>query len=168
MNPTMILRVRPDWSEFDSLRERSANYLRDRDVGEDVRSTLSMVVCELAENAAKYGAFRRSTDAISVRVVHHDETVTIEVSNPLGPRELEHVQRLDRMIQWIRGFQDPFEAYLERLKDVSSQALASPESGLGLTRIAYEGQSVLDFVVRDQNVLFVSAVHRLEVGRFSP
>ena len=65
------------------------------------------------------------------------------------------------MVQWIRGFQDPFEAYLERLKEVSSQSLDHEESGLGLVRIAYEGQSVLDFFVTENHVLAVSAVHHV-------
>jgi two-component sensor histidine kinase len=162
----MQLSVRPDWNEFDLLRERATDYLRQCDVPSESAGALAMVVGELAENAAKYGTFRRSCDVINVSLTRSGDAVTIEVCNPLGPKELEHVARLDRMIQWIRGFQDPFEAWLERLKDVSSQALASEESGLGLTRIAYEGQAVLDFVVRDRNLLFVSAVHRLDVGRF--
>jgi hypothetical protein len=72
----------------------------------------------------------------------------------------EHLRRLDRAVQWIRGFQNPFEAYVEKLKEVSSQSLESNESGLGLVRIAYEGQSILDFFLLDRNVLSVSAVHR--------
>jgi hypothetical protein len=64
------------------------------------------------------------------------------------------------MIQWIRGFQDPFEAYVERMKIVSAQPYSNGESGLGLTRIAYEGRSVIDFYVDEGNVLAVSAVYR--------
>ena len=63
--------------------------------------------------------------------------------------------------QWIRGHQDPFEAYLSRLQEVSVQELENRESGLGLVRIAYEGQSVLDFFVDDRNVVSVSAIYAL-------
>jgi hypothetical protein len=65
------------------------------------------------------------------------------------------------MVQWIRGHQNPFEAYMTRLQEVSGQALDHPESGLGLVRIAYEGQALRDFFVDDQNILAVSAVHPL-------
>jgi hypothetical protein len=165
--PTSLqLSLRPEWSEFDALREKTAEYLKQQNVEPDTAQALAMVVGELAENAAKYGVFRRSLDNIVVKVTYVAGTITVEVSNPLGPRELEHIARLDRMIQWIRGFQDPFEAYLERLKEVSAQQLTSNESGLGLARIAYEGQSILDFVVKDHNQLSVSAIHRLEEGRF--
>ena len=44
----------------------------------------------------------------------------------------------------------------------SSQPFSPEKSGLGLARIAYEGQCILDFYVNDQNMLAVSAVyHRL-------
>lgn len=167
MSTAMELAVRPDWNAFDSLRDRAAGFLRERDVDPDTTNSVAMVLGELIENAAKYGVYRRNHDTIFVSLTLNPATITIEVCNPLGPRELTHVTRLDRMIQWIRGFQDPFEAYLERLKEVSAQSLNNTESGLGLVRIAYEGQSVLDFVVKDQNTLAVSAVHRREEGRFS-
>jgi len=72
----------------------------------------------------------------------------------------ENLRRLDETIQWIRGYQSPFEAYVEKLKEVSTGENQG-ESGLGLVRIAYEGQSILDFYVDEQNMLAMSAVYRL-------
>ena len=69
------------------------------------------------------------------------------------------LKKLDDTIQWIRGYQSPFEAYVEKLKQVSAQPYAPGESGLGLARIAYEGQCVLDFYVDETDVLAMSAVH---------
>ena len=43
---------------------------------------------------------------------------------------------------------------------VSAQPYSNGESGLGLTRVAYEGRCVLDFYVDDENTLAVSAVYR--------
>jgi hypothetical protein len=161
MSSNLSLRVPPRWAEFDSVREKSLDFLRRNEIGGDASIAVAMVVCELVENAAKYGTFRRDSDAIDVAVALSAAAITIEISNPLGPHQACHVARLDAMVQWIRGFQDPFEAYLERLKEVSSQTLDFNESGLGLVRIAYEGQAVLDFFVKEQNILAVSAVHRL-------
>lgn len=163
----MQVSMRPDWSEIDAVRDRAAVYLLEHQVDSNAADAVSMVVGELVENAAKYGIFRRSHDSIQVAVFLTQGEIVVEVSNPVGPGELDHVHRLEGMIQWIRGFQDPFEAYLERLKELSAQELASAESGLGLVRIAYEGQSVLDFVVKDQNTLSVSAVFPVEAGRFT-
>jgi hypothetical protein len=46
------------------------------------------------------------------------------------------------------------------MKIVSSQPYGDGKSGLGLTRIAYEGRCVLDFYVDASNTLAVSAVYR--------
>lgn len=165
---TLQLSLRPEWSQFDVLRQEAARYFEQRHLAPDTAATLAMVVSELAENAAKYGVFRRAGDAITVRIAHRDGAVTIEVGNPLGPQEHDHLVRLDRMIQWIRGFQDPFQAYLQRVKELSEEGPGSTESGLGLARIAYEGQARLDFVLRDPSVVLVSAVHRLEPPRGGP
>lgn len=161
MSSTLAMKVPPRWAEFDAVRERSLDFLRRHDINADTSIAVAMAVCELVENAAKYGTFRRESDGIEIAVGVTKSSITIEISNPLGPYQSCHVTRLDAMLQWIRGFQDPFEAYLERLKEVSSQTLDFNESGLGLVRIAYEGQAVLDFFVREQNILAVSAVHRL-------
>ena len=89
-------------------------------------------------------------------------TVTIEVLNPVGEDAAQHLSRLDKTIQWIRGYQDPFEAYIERIKEVSKKPLKDAESGIGLVRIAYEGKALLDFFVGENNILNVSVVSNIE------
>ena len=86
--------------------------------------------------------------------------ITIEVNNPIDKIIENHIKRLDKTIQWIRGYQDSFEAYVENLKIVSRKPLEDEESGIGLTRIAYEGRAILDFFV-DDNILNVSAVSKV-------
>jgi hypothetical protein len=158
--PSLHICVGPEWEALDAVRDGALAFLRERRVPEANAQAVAMVTCELCENAAKYGTFEPE-DTIEVQVTLERAAVTVEVTNPVSASQAERLNRLDGMIQWIRGFQDPFEAYLERLKEVSSQTLDHHESGLGLVRIAYEGQSVLDFFVNEHNVLAVSAVHRL-------
>lgn len=158
MGPVLQLTVRPQWEALDVARQEAVSFLRRHDFGEATINATEMVVCELTENATKYGAFE-GPDEVAIAITVQGATVTVEVRSPVSSANDEHLQRLDRAVQWIRGFQNPFEAYVERLKEVSSQSLESNESGLGLVRIAYEGQSILDFFL-DQNVLAVSAVHR--------
>jgi len=62
---------------------------------------------------------------------------------------------------WIRSYQSPFQAYLERLKLVASQPMEDEESGLGLVRIAYEGEAIIDFFVDDNDTLSISALFPL-------
>src|SRR5262245_6433545 len=141
MHPMLKMVVEPDWDEVDRVRERSAAFLRENGLVTDTVDALQMVVCELAENAVKYGSFDSGTQEISVTVSLKPDMVTVEVKSPVARADEEVVGKLDYTIQWIRGFQDPFEAYLERLKEVSAQHITSTESRLGLVRIAYEGHS---------------------------
>ncbi len=156
MEPVLQLTVRPEWDELDAAREQAITFLRGHAFGEATIQATEMVVCELTENATKYG----SADPVVIAITVQGATVTVEVRSRVTSANDEHVRRLDRAVQWIRGFQNPFEAYVERLKEVSAQSLESSESGLGLVRIAYEGQSILDFFLLETNVLSVSAVHR--------
>lgn len=160
MEPSLELSVRPRWEEIDAAREEAVSFLREHAFAEALVNAAGMIVCELAENATKYGAFDDPAQRIDIAIRKDVSSLTIEVKSPVGAADDENLRRLDKTVQWIRGFQNPFEAYLERLKEVSAQSLESRESGLGLVRIAYEGQSVLDFFLDEQNVLAVSAVHR--------
>jgi len=99
---------------------------------------------------------------LTVEINVKNESIIIEVFNPIDKSSIKNLSKLDKTIQWIRGFQDPFEAYIERLKDVSKKPLHDKESGIGLVRIAYEGNALLDFFVSDNNILNVSAIANLE------
>ena len=158
----LSLEVPPRWEEVAGVRRRTAQFLEEAGLPRDVVDALSMVACELTENATKYGAYAgRPAEPIRVRVSVTPGDAMVEVSNPVHPGADENFTQLDRMLQWIRGYQDPFEAYLQRLKELSVEDLESPVSRLGLVRIAYEGQSVLDFYVNEDNVLAISAIRRL-------
>ncbi len=159
MEPVLQLTVRPQWDELEVARAEAVNFLRGHAFGEATINATEMVVCELTENATKYGSFGQNAQPVAIAITVKGPTVTVEVRSPVSSHDDENLLKLDRAVQWIRGFQNPFEAYIERLKEVSAQSLETSESGLGLVRIAYEGQSILDFFLED-NVLAVSAVHR--------
>jgi hypothetical protein len=160
MSEVLHLSVRPQWEQVDTARQETVLFLRRHHLHEEAIHAATMIVCELTENATKYGFFDGEEVAIRISVSVTPGAVTVEVKSPVAKGCDDHLKRLDRAVQWIRGFQSPFEAYLERLKEISAQSLESRESGLGLARVAYEGQSILDFFVNEHDVLAVSAVHR--------
>ena len=165
MNATsspLSLEIAPRWEEVASVRRETSSFLEGQGLPREVVDAVAMVVCELTENATKYGVYRDTAqEQIGVRVSVGQGDVTVEVNNPVSPSAYENLTQLDKLVQWIRGYQDPFEAYLQRLKELSVEDLESPVSRLGLVRIAYEGQSVLDFYVNEENVLAISAIRRL-------
>lgn len=164
MHVTLELTLRPVWEEIDALGGRCMDFLKAEGLDVDAQNALAMVACELAENATKYGHFqgeKKEKEVVKIALEVLPSHITVKASNPVTQAEAETLNVLDQTIQWIRGFQDPFQAYLERLRDVSSQSLSSTESRLGLVRIAYEGQSTLDFYVGRDGILVVSATYSL-------
>ena len=155
----MLLEVKPKWEESDRVRKESNHFLKANGISHDIAYALSMTACELFENAVKYGNFYRADNKICVAVEVSKSDIIIEVKNPVGEKS-ENLQQLDNTIQWIRGYQNPFQAYVEKLKEVSEKKLKEGESGLGLVRIAYEGQAIVDFYVDENNILAVSAVYQ--------
>ncbi len=159
MSRTLALEIAPQWEAIDTARSQVIDFLRAAPEAPVIVDAISMVVCELTENAIKYGRFD-SDDRVRITVDRGESAITVEVCNRTSNEDLQQLNRLDRTIQWIRGYQDPFEAYLTRLREVSLQTGDSAESGLGLVRIAYEGESSLDFYLGEGATLAVSAVYQ--------
>jgi len=148
----------PKWNEVERVRKLSAKFLRSHNLSNDTVNSVVMVISELTENAIKYGNFKKAKDKVQVSIQIYENDIMAEVVNPVAVSEYRHLKRLDQTIQWIRGFQDPFEAYIEKLKEVSRKSFDDEESGLGLVRIAYEGRAILDFYVGENDILNVSAI----------
>lgn len=162
MKRSMKLVVKPNWEEIEEVRNSSSEFFRSHGFSGDAVNALTMVISELIENGIKYGNFKVPENKVILTIHIGSRVVTVEVVNPVDETAHDHLKRLDRTIQWIRGYQDPFQAYTERIRAVSKRPLRDKESGLGLVRIAYEGKSILDFFVGDDDVLNVSAVSILE------
>ncbi len=150
-------RIEPTWDAVKSAWDICYQALQKAGLKPDETDALSMAAHELLENAVKYGAFSPG-DRIGLRIAREPSGIVVEVRHPVGSSA--ELRRLDETIQWIRGFQDPFEAYVEKMKEVSSHRWAPGQSGLGLARVAYEGQCILDFYVDESNILSFSAVYR--------
>lgn len=162
MNDAFHYTIPPDWGKIEDASEAAIEYLDAHDLSPDAVATVNMVLCELIENALKYGNFVESEDTVSMSVELSDSAVTVAVTNPVHHESLKYLQKLDQTVQWIRGHHDPFEAYVQRLKEISKKPLTDEESGLGLARIAYEGQAIIDFIVDNDDSLTVSAVASLD------
>jgi hypothetical protein len=127
-------------------------------LNDDIVYSTVMVLSELLENSIKYGHFDDPDSKVQVSVEVEEHNIIVEVTNPVSEACYMDLEKLDRMIQWVRGYQDPFEAYVERLKEVSKKSLHDTESGLGIVRIAYEGNVTIDFFVNDEDLITVSAI----------
>ncbi len=162
MEHSFIVNIRPAWQEIETVRNRSLRFFQANNFPEPTIDSVVMVIGELLENAIKYGSFMDKDSTITLLVSLAGGQVSIDVIHPVDNLTMSHLTKLDRTIQWIRGYHDPFEAYTERLKEVAEKAFTDPTSELGLVRIAYEGNSIVDFFVNERSMLDVSAVLILE------
>ncbi|XDD51648.1 ATP-binding protein [Leptospira sp. WS92.C1] len=153
------MKLRPIWGEIERARVECKGFLKELELTDDARDALCMITSEILENAIKYGSFINETQEFTFKIEAGKDGMLVQAWSPLPSAGIvENLRRLDSIIQWIRSFQSPFQAYLERLKLVAGQPLEDNESGLGLIRIAYEGEAILDFYVNENDILYVSAL----------
>jgi len=157
----MELRMDSNWENAGYVHDAVWSAVMASYADEDLSDAVSMTCTELVGNAIKFGVRRyRGEEAVVLRIEGGEEEVQIEIVNEIDPEDHRDLATLEETIQWVRGFQTPFETYLERLKALTS---APPgESRMGLTRIAYEGGGLLDFFVNDNDRLSVSAIIPVE------
>lgn len=129
--------VSTQWRNIELLRASVQNCLAA--VFSDVagRDALAMVTGELLENAVKYGSWDSGDGVFRLRVWGDANAGHIEVENPVAPGD-EGPRRAIELIEWLRGFPTPEEAYQARLLHVAA-APRGTAGGLGLARVAYEG-----------------------------
>ena len=149
--------IKPVWEEVEAVRNKISEFLGENNIPPDEIYSAAMVTSELVENAIKYGE-ESDKPNIEIFAEYKKGEITVEVRNHIKNADDENLHKLDRAIQWINGFQFPFEAYVEKLKYVSSKDLDEGESGLGLVRIAYEGHANIDFYIDENNTVCISAV----------
>ncbi len=155
------INIKPEWDELKNAMTRVSDFLISFNLSNDIIHAVIMVSNELAGNAVKYGYFQNEEADISLELSINKTHITIEVRNPIHESDDYHLQKLDKTVQWIRGYQDSFEAYTMRLRELAKSDLDYDESGLGLVRIAYEGESIIDFFVDENNIIAVSAIYSL-------
>lgn len=162
MSREFQLQISNDWSEVERVNTEVTDFLEGCRLEPNEVNTFTMVACELVENSIKYGdptGARAQSGTLVVGV--NGRSITVLVRNPIGSGSGFHLEELDRTLQWIRGFQDPFQAYIERVREISREPATRGKSGLGIVRIAYEARAAIDFVVGDDDMLAVSAVAKI-------
>ena len=153
------LRIRPVWTEIDRAREECRRFLNELGSTEEVCDALVMITSEILENAVKYGSFESESQEFPFKIEDGRDGILVQAWSPVPAAGIaDNMRRFDSIVQWIRSFQSPFQAYLERLKLVAGQPLEDNESGLGLIRIAYEGEAIFDFYINEDDILYVSAL----------
>jgi hypothetical protein len=158
MRSEFKLSINPDWMEIENVYNAANNFFSSSNFKDDHIDMFTMITCELVENSIKYGDFKNSNKTVEITVKIIDKKIIILVKNPVGESSRPYLHQLDKTIQWVRGFQDPYEAYIERMRQISMEPFDNEKSGLGIVRISYEGHATIDFFINEEKMLNVSAV----------
>jgi hypothetical protein len=108
-----------------------------------MESRLLIVVAELTENVGKYGS---GPDAcVDIAVIQRSDQLYLRVETR-NSAPAKHMDRALELLSQIRDSKDPVAYYDQLIKSVAPTRIPGV-SGLGLARIAAEGQSQLDYQV---------------------
>ncbi len=160
---TLNLCIPPRWEEVELVRGRVMDFLTRQGHPEETVQSLGMVASELCENAVKYGFYPTGGfGRIEVTLDVYPHEILVIVTCPLPSGDNKHLQRFRQTLDWLQEHGDPREAYIQKMLEVADRDPHSKESGLGLPRIVYEGQSRLDYVIEEDQQLIVTATYSIQ------
>ena len=145
---------------LDKVREKTTWFFKSRGFSENSVKEQMMILDELVQIGSNFGNIASSKNKTRVQINIDENAVYIEVSKPIDTKDIKQIENLDKTIQFIRGFQDPFEAYQEMNTATVSNNL-NGINGLSVAKIAYKGKALVDFFVNDNKILNLSAVRNI-------
>ena len=163
MKKSLKLNLRPICRDITDAGEKIGCFLKSHGLSDDSVQAQINILTGLIRNGIKYARFRPSADEIIVRIEIDEQQCTIEVLNPVDQTCSDQLKMLDKTIQFIRGYQDPKEAYSIRMAEAARQPDAEANDP-DLVKIACEGGAILDFFVGEDNFLNLSAVGSFNRG----
>jgi hypothetical protein len=134
--------IKPTWTLIKEIQSQAEKFMKDHGKNQDIIDATIMCVTELIENAVKYGADKPDGSNIDFNLSAFDDTISIVVTN--GYHNESDLKNVIENIDRIKASNDPSALYVERLQ----QLMENPRPGvsqLGLYRIAYEGEFLLDY-----------------------
>jgi len=162
MKNSIRLNLKPTGGEIKRAGRKSSDFLKSHGFSDDAVETQIMILRELINSGIKYGKFSSSKNKIIATIFISEKEITFEVKNPVDETCSDGIRELDKTIQFIRGYQDPFEPYLIKRQEAALDPSPNDTNGLGLAKIAYEGRAMLDFFVGEDNFMNLFAVRNLD------
>lgn len=131
-------------------------------IADETINSQFIILQELIKTATGFGNSTPPEAEIIIRVQINENSIIVEVNNLINETSFNRLEKLDKIIQFFRGYQDPSEAYMIKKREASFDPSLGDGGGLDLFRIAYEGNAILDFFINEDNVLSISSVRKLD------
>jgi len=161
MKKSILFNLKLNDHEIDKAGKTGIDFLKSHGFSNETVQTQIMILKELIINGKKFENPSSLESEITVFLLVEEKTITVEVRQAVEESYQRQLNELDKTIQWIRGYQDPFEPYMKKLRERSENSNNSDATDIGLARIAYEAGAILDFFVSEDNILNLSAVRSL-------
>lgn len=162
MKNSIAFKLNPIGNEIAKVGEKGKSFLKSHGFSDDSVQMQIMVIRELIKSGEAFDNQRPSANEMSVHIFIEENTIIAEVRRPVN--ETTHnnqLQKLDEMIQWIRGYRDPYTPAMMIAREASDNFNDNKSNCFGLAKIAYETGAVLDFYVNEDNILNLSAVRHV-------
>jgi hypothetical protein len=147
---------------FSEVKAKTNDFLESQGFSNETIQSQVVILKELIRNGLEYGNCLPSKDTMTVYVHFDDNSITIELKKSIAENASIKLEELDKTIQLMRGYQDPFVAYMEKIKEVAENSLGGEPNGLGLAKIAYEKNAIIDYFVSEDKILNMSATRNYE------
>ena len=148
--------------EIEKIGQKTSIFMKSHGISDEAVNAQIRIIRELIKTGTKCCNYSPADIEILINVKVDKNTISVEINNPVSEANFEQLKELDKTIQFIRGYQDPFEAFMIKRKEASVNSQNGHSIALDLSRIAYKEQAMLDFFVNDENILQLSAIKRLE------
>lgn len=158
----MSFNLKPNGGDIEKAGQKSSSFLKSHGFSDEAVDTQIMILRELINSGIKYGKFTSSKNEITINIYISDNEITFEVKNPVDETCVDGLKELEKTIQFIRGYQDPFEPYLIKRREAALNPSPNDSNGLGLAKAAYEGRAMLDFFAGADNFMNLFAVRTID------
>lgn len=145
-----------NYDGFKDAAENISDFLKMQGLSTEAVQEQIVIAEQLLIACLRYSGTNPTFEKTKIQIHLRGGQVTTEVSNPIDNIEIEQLEHLDKLIQYLRGYQDPFEAFT-KMKTTSNNG----STGLSLAEMAYLNQTTLDFFVSEDNMLNLSAVSNI-------
>ena len=149
------------------VREKGSDFLKAHGFSDDMVQTQMTILHQLISSGRKFGNLMASENEMTVLLFIEKNAIIAEVRKPVDESSYSQLNELDKTIQSIRGwgYQDPFEPYKIKNKEICRTSQNFEAEGFELARIAYKEGAVLDFYVSEAGILNLSAVRNLDLEK---
>ena len=162
MQKSMKFTIKPINQEIETVVEKIISLLKSLNFTDYNVRTQTLIVRQLVKNGIKYGNFTLPENEITIDIHITDNSITVDVMNPVNKRGRKKLSQLDKTMQFVKGYQDPFEAFTIMQKEAVKGNYDGDSNSLDLAEITYKGNVVLDFIIGEDDTLIQSAFRKFE------